>query len=424
MLDRILNALQKNNIGHYLVNEVTTESVELFFIRRRLDIRREKSVHDYSLTVYRDFEKDGKKMRGSSAIGIYNGMTDEELSQAIKDAYYAASFVCNLYYELPKGKEEDFIPSTSRLSSLSLTESAMLMTEALFAEDKGEDVYLNSAEMFLEKSVIHILNSEGVDVSYDKYTASGEFVAQCPSPADVETYQSFHYTEPDTAALKEKVKYTLETTKARAVAGSAPKSGEYKVIISGHFVGTIFDYYLDRSSASLIYPGYSNYTKGCKVQGDKVAGDLLSIDLIANEPYSGEGIKLIDRPLVTAGELETIHGNSRFSYYLNTEPTGIYSQIKVQGGSKSFAEMKTGKYLHVVNFSDFQMDSFSGHFGGEIRLAFLCDGETVTPVTGGSINGSILDTHGNLTLSKELQKEKGYEGPFAIAFEKVNVAGV
>ncbi|SHO51729.1 metallopeptidase TldD-related protein [Anaerocolumna xylanovorans] len=424
MLDKILNALQKNNIGHYLINEVTTESVELFFIRRRLDIRREKSVHDYSLTVYRDFEKDGKKMRGSSAIGIYNGMTEEELDQAIKEAYYAASFVCNLYYELPKGKKEEFIPSTSKLASMPLTESAMLMTEALFAEDTKDDVYLNSAEMFLEKSVIHILNSEGIDVSYDKYTASGEFVAQCPSPMDVETYQSFHYTEPDTTALKEKVKYTLETTKARAVAVAAPKSGEYKVIISGHFVSTIFDYYMDRSSAALIYPGYSNYTKGCKVQGENVTGDLLSINLIANEPYSTEGIKLIDRPLVTAGELNTIHGNSRFSHYLNTEPTGIYSQIKVQGGSKSFEEMKTGKYLHVVNFSDFQMDSFSGHYGGEIRLAFLCDGETVTPVTGGSINGSILETHGSLTLSKELQKEKGYEGPFAIAFEKVNVAGI
>lgn len=424
MLDRILNALKKNNIGHYLINEVTTESVELFFIRRRLDIRREKNVHDYSLTVYRDFEKDDKKMRGSSAIGIYNGMTEEEIEEAVKEAYYAASFVCNLYYELPKGGKEAFIPSASRLSSLPLADSAMLMTEALFAEDKEEEVYLNSAEMFLEKSVIHVLNSEGVDICYDKYTAKGEFVAQCPSPADVETYQSFHYTEPDTEALKEKVKYTLETTKARAVAATAPKSGEYKIIISGNFVSTIFDYYLDRSSASLIYPGYSNYTKGCKVQGESVAGDLLTMELIASEPYSAEGIKLIDRPLITAGELETIHGNSRFSYYLNTEPTGIYSQIRVEGGSKSFEEMKSGKYLHVVNFSDFQMDSFSGHFGGEIRLAFLCDGETVTPVTGGSINGSILEAQGNLTLSKELQKEKGYVGPFAIAFEKVNVAGI
>ncbi len=245
MLDRILHALQKNNIGHYLINEETTESVELFFIRKKLDIRREKKVHDYSLTVYRDFEKDGKKMRGSSAIGIYNGMTAEEIEETIKEAYYAASFVSNAYYELPGGQKEDFLPSASKLSEKTLAENAKIMTEALFAEDTKEDVYLNSAEIFLEKSIVHILNSEGVDASYSKFTAKGEFVAQCPTPQDVETYQSFYYDEPDTEALKAKVKYTLETTKARAAATTAPKSGEYKVIISGSFVSTIFDYYID-----------------------------------------------------------------------------------------------------------------------------------------------------------------------------------
>lgn len=424
MLDNILAALQRNHIEHYLINEVTKESVELFFIRKKLDIRREKKVHNYSVTVYRDFEKNEKAMRGSSAVGVYNGMTEEELNQAIQDAYFAASFVCNPYYELPQGGKEAFIASSSALSKQTLAESAMIMTEALFAEDTNTDVYLNSAELFLEKSVIHIINSRGIDVSYDEYIASGEFVAQCPTPADVETYQNFHYTEVDTAALREKVKAVLETTKARAVAKEAPKSGEYKVIISGPFVGTIFDYYVDRSSASLIYPGYSNYTAGCKVQGENVIGDHLSVELIASQPYSSEGIKLVNRPLITDGELNTIHGNGRFSYYLNIEPTGTYNHLKVCGGSKSFAQMKTGKYLHIVNFSDFQMDEFSGHFGGEIRLAFLCDGDTVTPVTGGSINGSILETQGNMTLSAELQKEKGYEGPLAIAFEKINVAGI
>lgn len=424
MLDRILNALQKNNIGHYLINEVITESVELFFIRKKLDIRREKKVHDYSLTIYRDFEKDGKKMRGSSAIGIYNGMTGEEMEEAIKDAYYAASFVSNPWYELAKGKKEEYLPSRSGLSAMTLAEAAMLMTEALFAEDSSQDVYLNSSEIFLEKSTVHIINSEGVDACYDKYTAKGEFVAQCPSPQDVETYQSFYYDEPDTKALRAKVKYTLEATRARAAARTAPDNGEYKVIISGPFAATIFEYYLDRSSASLIYPGYSNYTKGCKVQGEEVTGDRITMELIAREPFSAEGIPMTDRTLITEGELNTIHGGSRFSYYLNTEPTGIYSHIKVQGGSRSLDEMKQGKYLHVVNFSDFQMDSFSGHFGGEIRLAFLCDGSNVIPVTGGSINGSILETQGSLVLSKELQTEEGYEGPFAIAFEKVNVAGI
>ena len=85
--------------------------------------------------------------------------------------------------------------------------------------------------------------------------------------------------------------------------------------------------------------------------------------------------------------------------------------------------MKKEPYLQVVNFSDFQMDDFTGHFGGEIRLAFLFDGEKVTPVTGGSINGSIIDSQSSMLLSKEMQVEDGYEGPLAVCFDNIPVAG-
>jgi predicted Zn-dependent protease len=132
---------------------------------------------------------------------------------------------------------------------------------------------------------------------------------------------------------------------------------------------------------------------------------------------------MTDRPLIKDGVLKTIHGNSRFSYYLGTEPTGTYDSFRVTCGTETFSDMKTGKYLHVVNFSDFQMDTFSGHFAGEIRLAFLSDGNTVIPVTGGSINGNLLEAQKNLIFSKEMQLEKGYEGPYAVKFEKVSVAG-
>lgn len=423
MLHKILSALKLNNVSVYLINENRNETVELFFIKKRLDMRRQKDVHHYNVTVYHDFDKDGIKMRGSSSAGIYSQMTEEEVNDTIKKAYFAASFVCNPFYELPAGKKEELVKMDSSLSINTLAENAGKMAEALFSEDIMEDTFLNSAELFTEKTTCHIINSSGIDVSYEKYTVKGEFVVQCISPQDVETYQDFSYDELDTEALKEKVKQTLEMTKARAQAKSAPSAGEYTVLLSGRYVKDIFDYYIDRSSASMIYPKYSGYQVGNQVQGDNSSGELITITLIAKEPYSKEGIPMVNRPLLKDGVLQTIHGDSRFSYYLSTEPTGIYQNFSVPSGLKSFSEMKTGKYLHVVNFSDFQMDTFSGHFAGEIRLAFLCDGHSVIPVTGGSINGSLLEAQKNLIFSKELQIEKGYEGPYAVKFENVNVAG-
>lgn len=423
LLNKMINVLNQNNISTYLISDTIVESIELFFIKKHLDMRRQKNVHHYTLTIYNDFEKDGQKMRGSSTIGIYYGMTNEELTEAITGAYFAASFVCNSYYELPSGKKEDFIQSDSSLSVDTLTDKANKMTEALFAEDNYNDTFINSAELFVDKTTSHLINSNGIDVSYETHTVKGEFVIQCITQQDVETYQDFYYDHVDVNALKEKVKQTLEMTKSRSIATKAPIAGDYTVILSGQNVKELFGYYLGRSSASMIYPKYSNYQVGTKVQGDHVIGDLLNITLKATKPYDSEGIAMKDRPLLIDGKLETIHGNSRFSHYLGIEPTGQYENILVSAGSEDFNSMKSGKYLHVVNFSDFQMDDFSGHFAGEIRLAFLSDGETVTPVTGGSINGNLLEAQKNLTFSKELQLEKGYEGPLAIRLENISVAG-
>ncbi len=423
LINRILSALKQNNISTYLINEDIQESVEVFFIKKHLDMRREKEVHHYTLTVYKDFEKEGTKMRGSSTVGIYAGMTDEEIAATVKDAYFAASFVNNLYYELPSGKKEDCVILDSSLASGTLADAAGTMTEALFAEDTFEDTFINSAELFVEKTVNRIINSNGVNVSYEKYLVKGEYVVQCVTPQDVETYQDFAYENLDTQSLKDKVKQTLEITKARAQATTTPAAGEYTVILSGKHVGVICEYYLSHANTSMIYPKYSNYAIGNNIQGQDVTGELLNITLKAKAPYSNEGIPMIDRPLITDGVLQNIYGNSRFAYYLGIEPTGDYRSIALPSGTKTFEEMKSGKYLYVLNFSDFQMDDFSGHFAGEIRLALLCDGENVIPVTGGSINGNLLEAQKNLTFSKEMQKEIDFEGPYAVRLENVSVAG-
>ena len=56
-------------------------------------------------------------------------------------------------------------------------------------------------------------------------------------------------------------------------------------------------------------------------------------------------------------------------------------------------------------------------------MAFLYDGEKVTPVTGGSISGNIFEAQKSLRFSKELQVEKNFEGPKAVCMDKVSVAG-
>ena len=85
---------------------------------------------------------------------------------------------------------------------------------------------------------------------------------------------------------------------------------------------------------------------------------------------------------------------------------------------------KNGLRLWAVAFSDFQMDHMSGHFGGEIRLAYLIEADgTVTPVTGGSVNGSILEAQRSLVFSQERYLTAAYDGPYAVRLKDVSVAG-
>lgn len=431
MIELIRNVLKQAEIADYTINEVAQESVECFFIRRNLDLKRRTNLLEYTVTVFCPFEKkgtegasdDGKRMLGSSSVQIYPEMEEDEIAAAIRSAYHAASFVANPWYELVSGTAEAFVPSKGTLAGRSPEENMKEMVQALFAADTQENVFLNSAEIFSKRIVRRIVNARGVDVSYETCEVSGEYVVQCVSPQDVETYHNFSYRDLDTEALRKDVEESLEMTLARARADAAPKAGTYRVILSGEQMGTFFEYYVDRSDSGMIYQKYSGYETGMQVQGDSLKGDALTIILKAVDPYSQEGLPMKDRTLLEDGVLRTIHGNSRFAYYLGIEPTGTYRSVSVPVGHVPLSELESGAYLHVVSFSDFQMDSFTGHFGGEIRLAFLCDGRTVTPVTGGSINGSIMEVQGNMVFSKERYKNGHYEGPFAVSLEGIQVAG-
>ena len=425
-MEKILSALKKSGVELYQITETKEESAELFFIRKSLDMQRRKEVHQASVTVYKEFSEGDKHCLGSAAVQIQNSYTQEQIEQIFREALYAAGFVKNPYYELYNGTGEpspEVVEKSKHLSDKSLTEIAGCFAEALFAEDTESDVFLNSAEIFATRTTCHILNSSGVDASYRKGRVWGEFVAQCTVGQDVETYQDFAYEDMDTQALRRKVRDVLEMTRARAQAVTAPPAGEYRVILSGSYVREIFSYYVSRSDMYMIYPKYSTLQVGCDVQGGEVSKDRINLTLKATVPYSDEGIPMRDRELVRDGKLQLLHGGNRFAYYLKQEPTGNYRGYQAPAGNVSLEDMKQEPYLEVVNFSDFQMDVFSGHFGGEIRLAFLYDGEKRIPVTGGSINGSILDAQKNLVFSRETQVEKEFEGPAAVCLGQVKVAG-
>lgn len=424
MKERILSALRQCGIETWRINETIEETSELFFVRQQLDTRRTKDVRKYELTVFREAEgPDGQRLLGTTSVPLTASMDDAQLTDALQSAYYAAQFAANPCYELPDPVQAPLARKTGELSEAPLAESAGKMVKALFAADVHEDAFINSAELFVSRVSCHILSSNGTDVSYTDAKVSGEFVVQCREPEDVEIHNIYSYDALDAKALTGKVAEALDFVRDRARAQRVLKSGSYDVVLSGSAVREVLSYYVQRSGAQAVYMKYSTWQHGEAVQGEDIPGERLDLTLVATTPYSEEGIPMADLPLLRDGRLEAYHGPNRFCRYLGVKPTGTYQKLLCANGSQSFAELKKGPCLWAVTFSDFQMDAASGHFGGEIRLAYLIDGGTVTPVTGGSINGSILEAQKSLTFSTERYVTASYDGPYALWLKDVRIAG-
>ena len=121
---------------------------------------------------------------------------------------------------------------------------------------------------------------------------------------------------------------------------------------------------------------------------------------------------------------EKYTGNRMFAQYMGLDDSFIVSNWSVSGGSRSADELRNGKFLEIVEFSDFQVDSMTGDIFGEIRLAYYHDGQgNVTPVSGGSVSGSMLDNIANMQMSKETRRYGNAEIPSVTKLENVIIAG-
>lgn len=117
-------------------------------------------------------------------------------------------------------------------------------------------------------------------------------------------------------------------------------------------------------------------------------------------------------------------GNRRFSQYLQLENASSLYNFVVAGGKQSKKELLQLPYLEVVEFSDFQVDSMTGEFAGEIRLAYYHTKEGIQPFSGGSIAGSMQQVQQEMWLSSEVKQYDHYVIPEVVRMKHVSITGI
>jgi PmbA protein len=433
MIDKIKKALiQNQNITGYKIIENKIESKELFFIKKNIDMDRAKSVHHYDLTVYKDFEENGERYKGASTTSIYPTMDEEELQKSINDAAFVAQFVKNLYYPLVKAGSDYEALVTSNFSREDLSYWINEITRAVYKYDNCEKGGINSCEIFLNKRYTHIINSEGIDVEEIRYEGMVEFITTWKEEGEeVELYQCINLSDLNSEALSQEIEKTIALCKDRAIAKSTPVLNKTALLLTREAVKSFCSFYCAKSSAEEIYEGSSTWKVGDKVQGEEVMGDLVTIRLdpfminsTDSSSFDSDGFPLKPVTVLEKGVLKSYAADTRHAFYLGVQPTGNINNIVVGCGTKTLEELRKEPYLETAAFSDFTVDTLTGDFFGEIRLAWFFDGEKITPVTGGSISGNINELQKEMYFSKELKKDNNFEGPEAVKVLNVNVAGV
>ncbi|BBE31526.1 hypothetical protein OSSY52_16670 [Tepiditoga spiralis] len=430
MIDKIKNILNSyNEIKDWKIIEKNSSSKELFFIRKELDMNRATKTHEIILTIYRDFEENEKKYKGHSTTNIHPTMTEEEIKTNIEDAYFSAKFVKNEYYPLAMPKENKNTLS-NKFNEKSMEEWIPILTKEIFKNDKYKDGWINSAELFLTKNKIRLLNSNGIDVEYEKYDGMLEFIVNWKGNEEIELFEIINFSDYVEDFISSKIKEKFEIAKYRAIAQSTPSVKDIPVLLTGSSVRNLFDYYVEQSNAAMVYQQYSNFKVGESIQGDKINGDKINITLdplMKNSTranlYDEDGIPLEKVELIKNGKLKRYSGNLRYSHYLNIEPTGNINNVVVECGNKTLDELKKEPHLELIEFSGFDVDTLTGDFGSEIRFGWYYDGKNKLPITGGSISGNLKEVQNEMYLSKEYQQINNFIGPKSIKIFNVSISG-
>ena len=415
------------------LDQTITRGWEFYFIKHELDQHRAKEVNDITVKVFR-LSEDGTSLGTATATiplpSVSSEMNREEMEALAKDLSYRASLVKNRPYTLlASGTEPETQQEPVLRPDLSAISKAFIEAVNSLPETEGESV--NSFEIFVEEKIRRFRNSAGIDVTEICPKSFAEVVINARRDGhEIELYRSYDSGTCDAEALKADLTRAMQFGRDRLLAEPTPALGSIDVLFSTADAVRIYEFFTYRLLANMIYQKYSDWSVGKDIAPD-AAGDKLTITTLrelpnssGNHAFDAEGAPITDTVVMEDFVPKAILGSRMFSEYMGLEKSFIPSNYRVTGGTGTEEELRSGRYLEAVEFSDFQVDELTGDIFGEIRLGYLHDGDDVKIVTGGSISGSMFDFIGDFRASAALSQYDSMEIPALTRLKNVTVTGI
>ncbi len=425
MLEQLLTILRESDADDFEVNDSVTTGSEFYFIKHRLDQDRAKKVEHVTVKVY-------KKIDDGAFLGIASGeiaptATEEEMKKAVDDLIYQASLAKNRPYSLRKPKEAEELT----IEVPAAGESAKRFIKAFAGVEETDTEYLNSYEIFSNVTTKHLVTSAGIDITETYPNSMLEYVVNARNDEhEIELYRLDQLGACDEESIRRNVEDVLRYGKDRLVTVPTPKLGECAVLFSTSDALEIYRFLLYGLNVAYVFRKMSPMEIGKPIRDD-VVGDKVTLSakrILPNSDrnfrYDEEGAPVRDLVLLRDNVPENFWGGKMFSEYMGMDDTFNVTNWAVEPGTKSEEELRSGKYLEVVEFSNFQVNEVTGDIFGEIRLAYYHDGEKTIPVSGGSVSGDLKECLKEMYLSDTLKQYNNALIPAVTRLEKITVTGI
>ena len=428
MLNQLLDILRSSGADAWEVTDRKERGWEFYFIRHRLDQNRCKETESFQVKVYRLFEEG--KFLGSAGAVIAADASEGEMRRVVSGLCQDALYVRNPAYTLNKPSEGAGAGEAETPVDLKAVSENFLKAMRSLPETATED--LNSYEIFVSEISRRFLSSEGIDVTAVYPSSTVEAVVNARKDGhEIELYRLYTCGTCDPDQLARDLGETLQYGRDKLIAGNTPAVGKADVVFSTDASCEIYSWFISRMSSAMVARGMSDWKIGEPVAkeflGDKVTVRALRFlpNSSENAAFDAEGAPTRDLIVLENGVPAHYYGPRQFSQYLGLEDSFIPGNFEVTGGSASAQELRAGRFLEVVEFSDFQVNPMNGDLGGEIRLAYWHDGEGhVTPVSGGSVSGTLSELVSTLRCSTESRQYNTVRIPAVTRLRDVTITGI
>ncbi len=395
------------------------DSRELFYVLDHLEINRAVKVRTVNARVY---VSDGKTT-GSSNIAVTAADDVKSFTDKIAKAVKRANSAKNAFYPLT---EKTVNIKDVRKDRKDLNEIAMNAAKAVFKADVYRNGWINSTEIFVSYFTEDFTNSNGVDHVTNSFRIEIECIPTWSNKKEeFELYKFYESGKIDYRRITEEIDEILNLAKARSRALTLkditlPK--DLPVLVKNDMQ----EYIVRNIARNLNYQSFFMHENHYE-KGDIISETPFDLTMKAVIPgcsesrkFDSHGTVLKAVKLVDQGKVRNIYGDIQFGHYLGEKKISgnlPVCEVKAEG-----VAYKKKPHLIIENFSSPQLESDSGYWGGEVRLARYFDGKKYIPLTGFSIAGSLYEDLKLVKFSNEETVNSRYKGPKYMIFKGVEIS--